>query len=443
MLDSGLWKGLSMNLDKKVGVGITPAPNSIYLNTLSDIVLDKRILFDWLSYTFDSLTYHFSNKGMKYFLSDILADDPQNYIIVSKLFKLLGADKDWNEYELSKSGLNNYKYTVFIGEHIQLLFFGPVNKYDNHTAQILLTGQGCRDFLEFRGGSYYTLFNYLLEFPHHAFKRLDLSIDDFTGNEINPYFVLEYIQKGYFTTSFRSLNTQRYMKTTDEAPEIVGFALTFGTRPSTVFQMYDKMLERENKGELDFHSQVHYRYEMRFTDEKAEAVVKAYCLAYEELEKNPSSISEFALGCLSALIELKTPEKDWHNRPRWKMLPSWEKFLNSVKKVDLNPEKKIENPLNLKKEWYYRSLRKLVGKLFCSDEDGFFTEMLYQIGLGITGFSEKDKASVNSNLVSRGLPQKSTKNFEKIAKNLLALQNGSEEERQSTIRRNDDPYPQF
>lgn len=112
---------------------------------ISEVKLDKRVLFDWVSFTFDDL-------DGSYF-SDPLASvgntkrdrarRHRNDGIMNKLLSLLGCeDANWRNFELEKCSINGFKYSIVIGESILINIDGPKSSRGRPVTQLLMRGEG-------------------------------------------------------------------------------------------------------------------------------------------------------------------------------------------------------------------------------------------------------------------------------------------------------------
>jgi len=246
---------------------------------IADVELDKRVLFDWISFTFDDLNFEaIINKQLTNNLS--IKNFNINVRILNKILKALG-DKEYDfDFEVKSPGLNGFKYMHYVGEHIILNFSGPKTYRYKKTSQLLMRGEACREFIEHQNGSWVNLFIALSDL-HGSFKRVDIAIDDFQAKEINIYDLKELAEKGHWTGSFQSLKIINDISYRGGIRS-KGFSMTFGSPGSNQLQIYDKNLERFSRKKENFNTKYWYRYEMRLVNEKATNSIREYlrCMAY-------------------------------------------------------------------------------------------------------------------------------------------------------------------
>jgi len=60
---------------------------------------------------------------------------------------------NWQGYEIQPQSINGYSYSMIFDEHMRINFAGAKSGRDRLTTQILFSGQACREFLEYQGGS--------------------------------------------------------------------------------------------------------------------------------------------------------------------------------------------------------------------------------------------------------------------------------------------------
>ena len=199
-----------------------------YSNTpLTTPRCDKQVVIDWLSYTFDNITYDgfYDRKSRRYIYSSI-EDTIDNSKIMTMLFKMFRCNEEWSFYEYAPTSMNGYQFSFIIGEHIRINFGGAKTKADRPSTQILLSGQACRE-LEERGGDWEEVLIGLNSLDGN-YKRIDIAIDDFKGDKLNIYDLESYAKKGSFVASYQTL---QIIESISYRGGIFskGYSLTFGS----------------------------------------------------------------------------------------------------------------------------------------------------------------------------------------------------------------------
>lgn len=224
-------------------------------------------------------------------------------------------------FEISKDtyAQNNFNYQYKLGENIVLRLDGPLNECYQKTCHLELKGEGCREFeVRCKEKNWHDLFIFLVCL-NAKFKRIDIAIDDYSGEDIQLDYIHKKIKNHYFTSVFKS-NPKPIGTLKD------GLTLQFGTnRSDTELVIYDKLKERiSRKKEVDKDYWV--RYEMRFRNNNAEKIVlmlvrdfdKLMITAYEQLYR---------------LLDIK--EDNSYNRREQSRVNTdskWTSFLNGVEK---------------------------------------------------------------------------------------------------------------
>lgn len=268
---------------------------------------------------------------------------------------------------------NGYDYELSLGQHIRVRFGGKATKMRAYldfedltnrsietyeTCNIELKGQACRE-IEFKSlgtVNYIDIIEWYSCKLHGHTTRIDIAIDDMTGDIITLDKVLWYVKRGYYSSSFRS------------APEMFksvgidsngGTSLYFGRsngkhKNDLELCCYNKAAERRFNNDsytLDYWT----RYELRYRNDKADAV------SYFMFKINLEDIGEFACGELHKALDLK--QKTINGKAtdnvlirRWDTLSAWDKFLNNIKGVKFSLRPKMENTIERKKAWRTYSL---------------------------------------------------------------------------------------
>lgn len=196
--------------------------------------------------------------------------------------------------------------------------------------QLLMSGSGCRNYEVFLEANNETWFDFLERALLYGsnIPRFDLAIDDF-----KTYFKIQTLKrmakKGYTVGSLKlgSGNDSFTLKDGENKGE----TLNIGTRSSKLFMVfYEKDYEQEQKFSFEEELPKWNRYEMRFRQEKAVAVVK-------ELVKT-QRVDEVALSVLNQEIRFVVPPENGmdSNKRRWPIWQPWAWFMKDVKKLKLS-----------------------------------------------------------------------------------------------------------
>lgn len=373
--------------------------NSYYLD---NNYIGKEVKIDWFQVTFDFIPVTFYQEANRYILN-------KKDVRFIELIKILNPPtelikKDYDLYieelidnlESKRAGRFRFDNGYMLGEHIEISYGGNKTSKDTYPVSLIFSGQACREF-ELAGGDWIKLFKFILQnasIGHLKIGRLDIAIDDFSGDEITPYKIEPYIRNHYYISNMRKVNFNISENHSDN-PETEGFTITFGTRGSTMLQIYDKKLERKNKNEVDKDTNIWYRYEMRFYEDKALQVLTKYLEAFDL--DNSLNFMDYAKGVLKGLLDIKKFNPNDSRKNRWETLHEWDLFLNSLSKVDLRRKTKIDTTIDKKVEWIKTSLATSFAQLaLIQTEDelqDFITELVAN-----ADFKEKHLKIVNNHL---------------------------------------------
>ena len=275
---------------------------------------NKNIIIDYLSLTFSQKYNSLSDRNEVYCILDIF----RNY------FNL-----DMCQIDESNYAVNNFKYQFILSKYIILRCSGPKNEYGYSTCQLELKGEGCREFerLKKDKSSWYDFLDFLMDF-NPTFKRIDITIDDYSGNEISLEYIYNKVEENSYTSVFRS------------EPQIIGtlkrgLTIDFGSRRSTnelcIYDKYHQQLSLGKKVELDYW----VRYEMRFRKGKADSIVLELLNNYRDDNDKVYGLKlkEFATNALYVLLDVKIkPNPDRNHLYREQTDPKWLAFLEQSEK---------------------------------------------------------------------------------------------------------------
>jgi DNA relaxase NicK len=350
--------------------------------------LKKRVLIDYLSVSIDFIDIQKVTKNFYEIIG--------NLDLFQKLIELLGFEQSFTELPRIQP-IRGYTNAYGIGEHIKLLYGGENTKNANqrYTMNLHMSGQACREFENFLGGNWQKLMEFLIN-KESKFKRLDIAIDDFDGQEIDIYDIEAILRRKHFVSPFRKINYQFTERYSSDAVVSEGFTITLGSAGSNQLQIYDKRLERLAKDEPDLMTDIWYRYEMRFVNEKADAVAQIYTTSVTK--NNSRAFMKYARELLLTCLDLKKYNPKNSQVTRWKTLPEWKAFLNAVEKIDLNVKHRVDTTIERKKVWYNRSIKKVNAAFYASFDgyESFHQYVMKNILTGFDKFTEQDIAMINN-----------------------------------------------
>ncbi len=361
---------------------------------LDNYVHGKEVKIDWFQVTFDFIDVKKNDK----FYYELDMNSP----LLNELLGLLKRNTNINNLERMPKGQFGYLHGYYVDEFIWLFYGGNQNKREKYPITLTLTGQGCRAF-EIMGGNWVKLFQFFRFHGDSFIKvgRLDLAIDDYDGNIITPYQILPYVEQNHVVTQFRTVTLHRGW-TLGEASESQGFTLTFGARGSNQLQIYDKRLERDQMDQPDLNTPVWYRYEMRFTDEKALQVMELYTVSVDH--DDSQTFMSYAKQLLLTCLDIKEFNPNDDNKRRWNTLPAWKEFTDSLEKIDLRSKNKIDTTIEKKIKWFNSDMATTLLEMYYA-YDGDFGNAMYQL-MGDSKFKQKHLNRLNAYLRKMGKPEK-------------------------------------
>jgi DNA relaxase NicK len=363
------------------GVGNTPLTTKYHMK--------KRVLIDYLSITFDWLDiewdrgmYHLTNENQLLELNEILGN--------GKMLPIID----------QKKGLNGYEKSITLGEHIRINFGGLHTRSNgNETANLLMTGEACREFSDIYGGSFHKLFKYFKNKGYLAIKRLDIAIDVFDDSIIDIYDLSDFVRKGHYTSPMSKFNLIESGKKTNfngVLSESDGFTITLGSPGGNQLQIYDKKLERQAKNVKDLDVDIWYRWEMRLTDSKADTAMSLYVLNVED--DNSKAFMSFASSILLGMFKPRVVNNNTSNLSMCDVWQPYLDFVKDVKEIDLKTKHNLINTtIERKKDWYDYSIQSTNAEFALAlDDDGFIDYILKGVLQGLYEFDDKKLQRVNN-----------------------------------------------
>lgn len=231
-----------------------------------------------------------------------------------------------------------YRYQYSLGDSITLRLSGPECDSGERTCHIELKGEGCRDFERRNQDKTWCDFILYILRLNGKFKRIDIAIDDFTGNEITLKEIYKKIKNCNYTSIFNSI------------PRPIGFvetglSITFGSPKSpTQLCIYDKKIEQLNKNKL-VDEDYWVRYEMRFRNDKAMGLVYELLKNYYDTSNEiyGFNMQHFAFKLLYGCLDIKKENNsNKQNQTHIDTDEKWLKFLGEVEKSKIkNPDAKV------------------------------------------------------------------------------------------------------
>ena len=200
-----------------------------------------------------------------------------------------------------------------------------VSEREDMGYHLYMTGSACRDFEEL-GLHYKDLFKKLYKLNVH-FTRVDVSIDDFTGD----YFPFDKIKQCVIDRSVISKfrTSIEFVKTNLTDIDNIGYTIWFGTRASDIqYVFYDKLKERIYNANCEIiqdNLKAWNRFEMRYRNNYADNIILNYV--------NCSDFRDYIFGLINNYISFRIVNKNDSNKRRWKYQPWWYCFVGSYEKI--------------------------------------------------------------------------------------------------------------
>ncbi|MCR5224074.1 MAG: replication initiation factor domain-containing protein [Bacilli bacterium] len=360
---------------------------------------DKKVIIDYLSATFPLIITETEDEQER---------SLQTYRYFRDYFGLHSCQCRHEAY-----ATNNYKYQFTLSEFITLRCSGPINADGERTCQIELKGEGCREFERIANGkTWVDLFNTLIGMDA-SFKRIDVTLDDYSGLEITQNYLFKKIRNGEYTSVFKS--APNFYGCEDD-----GLSIELGSRKSPVqLVIYDKRAEQlKKKKKVD--QSYWCRYEMRFRQAKADVVVLELCKNYKypEDEINGLNLPAFAKGELYSILDIKD-DNDFNKAHKCmaKTDSKWLSFLENCEKTEL--PKIVDRPTNYETRRAYAMPKAavIIGTWYamCNrDMDLFMHDFLKEMYELFGKFTRNQKKRFNECLIDNGLEPLDEKQFERF-----------------------------
>ena len=329
---------------------------------------------------------------------------------------LFGIKKEDINFE--NKGLFCYKYT-YSYKNIKI-FTSDNEEYGYH---IYLTGQACRDFEDItyssnRHTSWLSLFEKAKRYDSN-FTRLDIAIDDFSGEYFTLDDLMDYVNDGAVKTRFKEVTD--FKKIIIDDSKVTGRTLWFGSRASLLqVVFYDKLLERESQNYIvDNDIKFWLRCEMRFRTDRANEIVDKYI-------NDTNDFSNVIKGVLDYYVSFLEYNASDSNKRRWKRAEFWNRYLDNVEKSRLTSIP-IETSIVRKKAWIDNTVSRSEFAVLLSSLDNlslddktsnYFYELLKS---GYARLEEKDLTMINDYRVQNNMSVITMEEIEDFIKDIKGV----------------------
>ncbi|NLN50340.1 MAG: replication initiation factor domain-containing protein [Acholeplasmataceae bacterium] len=303
---------------------------------------------------------------------------------------------------VEEHGNNGYEKKLVFDENVIFQIGGRTTRNGDgeETWLMEMSGSSCRDF-DTRGCSWIDLLSLCLK--HRGIcTRVDVAIDDFTGNISVDEIKYRVFHKLY-TMPMRSWKKTGTSDILGEGVEIEdkddvrsieslnnGFTADFGTKYSKQLSIYNKKAERLSK-EYAVFVKSWLRYEGRFFKESA---VSAVNIILASLQDN--TFVKTVAGLIRGLVEFKEKNNLDHRHrymaPVWK---KWDNMLHSAEKITFVNQAKIETSLARKHEWLLEYAGKTLVKAYLANPGAFDKLMAFIFNHAVEKLDNSDISSIN------------------------------------------------
>lgn len=299
-------------------------------------------VFDWLQFTIHAL-------------------DAQEVIV--QVLKLKLADF----LDLPK-GRYGYANQLACG-HVSVLYHGA----DDMGVHIIISGQGCREYEAV--GDILQLLDRIVFFNGNC-TRIDLAIDDKSGNIILFDKIIEAVHLGYFSSRWKTSTEYIVRKLTNGL--IIGHTVNIGSRKSkTYMRIYNKAMEQEIDTPW-------IRMEMEVRDERAELLQSI--LIFE------TEVGNVYTKIINNYVRVLQPGNDT-NRSRWATAAWWINLVDEIGKLTLTrrPEDRSIEEI---RTWVKKAIGPTLALLVLAD-GGAIDDILTTIQEGKARLKEKHLRILN------------------------------------------------
>lgn len=319
------------------------------MNWTKDVDIEKTVLIDYITISMDFF---------KVIESSPRFYEIEEYDLFNEFLGIIGFKGDAKSLQKDYA-LHGFTEGYRIGEHIRLMYGGASTKNTNGDYPVLLelTGSACREFENYMNGSWLELFEFLFNQDETMFRitRFDLAIDDYTGKEITFNELEKSFFKKNFSTSSRKYSYHNSGGILSDDLSDSAKTLYIGVRGGNHLVIYDKFQELKINNKMSsIKSDYHFRYEMRFVNEKAKEVVRNYYIS--NITNDSTEFMNYTASLLLQFVEFKDPtDKKKKVRSR-RIDPRWHNFLNKVAKSEITVKAPEEVTLEEKDIWMQGSM---------------------------------------------------------------------------------------
>ncbi|HZW68992.1 MAG TPA: replication initiation factor domain-containing protein [Pseudogracilibacillus sp.] len=289
-------------------------------------------------------------------------------------------------------GKNGYKNQKIWNEGNIFILYNDMPEYDRMGIHIIMSGTGCR-FYEQKKNLREMMANVMAIEEHYKFTRIDIAIDDRSGELINFKKITKAEDEETISSLWYKTTYLREKRIADGI--VLGRTLYFGSMKSKIFmRVYDKHLEQKkrlqhNKREdtTPLKEYVEWtRMEVVFREQRAQ-LLSRYLLETDD-------IGLLLKGTLKNYIRfLQKPKKSNDMRKRrWKTAPWYEKLLGDVEKLKLTV-KPAEKSIEDMKEWINKQISPTIAAIMTANEGEI--DWLYDLIInGSTRLKAKHKQAI-------------------------------------------------
>lgn len=284
--------------------------------------MNLEVKFDYLSATFPLFVQ--GDDSERKVQEDVL-------IMVAKFLNVENYEMHRDDYTT-----NRFKYQYTLADNIILRLAGAVNNSGYKTCQLEMKGQGCREFEKRNKDKKWSDLFYFITELNGVFKRIDIAIDDFSGEAITNEYLYNKVLNKFYTSTFISKPTP--MGTLEN-----GLTIQFGSNNSPVqLSIYDKkrqLLKSKQIIEEDYW----VRYEIRFRRDKAQAIAEKLLVEYDDEENYTGfNLLQLTQEQLYRVLDIKEDNNySVEDQKKVDTDSSWLEFLNNVEKGTLKSRDKV------------------------------------------------------------------------------------------------------
>lgn len=376
-------------------------------------LLDKVVLIDYLTVNIDDF------RVVKYGRNDYRIQDDS----FQELLEILGYKREIDNLQayLPLHGftngylLNQFTRISWGGEHIK--------SHGRYVVSIEMSGQALREFEKYSGHTWLDLLRKIFSYESFRISRCDFAIDDFSGKEIDLPYIRDLVEKGLYSSNSRyGSHVSSWEKRSDELAT-AGYTIYIGKKGGNQLAIYDKLRERLFQG-YEVETEAWNRYEMRFVQEKAFAVLEHYYLALES--NNDFDLKEYVQGLLLAFLDLKDINDKNSRIRRRKTDPRWLSFLESISKIDIKARVKEPPTFDRKLTWVKSSLASTFAELIITQDFDGAQRMFYKgVEEAIDELDSKKIARLNQYMLENNkdiFDEKRAKEIKSLIKSILGLE---------------------